>query len=284
VRRTLFVTDLDGTLLGPNGRLSPNSASLLAQAMEGGAFVSFATSRSWRDAMEALGSFLPNAPCVASGGLLVADPAGGPPLRDLRLDRSTAVAVARAFMDSGVMSFVKCVAADGRERILYRELRHPGQRRYASIGDGRFLRVDEYESFILSGGSSVGESWEPALIYTVEEKAAVAVVMDRLAALRRQGCRFEFLSFHDPYTGHEWIEALPEGADKGTAALFVKERVGAARMVAFGDGANDLSLFRAADHAVAVANAVPELKAVAVEVIGPAADDSVAGYILRMTR
>ena len=47
----------------------------------------------------------------------------------------------------------------------------------------------------------------------------------------------------------------------------------------FGDNRNDLALFAAADEAIAVANAVPELRAAADRVIGANDDDGVALYL-----
>ena len=47
----------------------------------------------------------------------------------------------------------------------------------------------------------------------------------------------------------------------------------------FGDNSNDTGMFELADRAVAVSNAVPELKAFADEIIGSSAEDSVALYL-----
>ena len=58
------------------------------------------------------------------------------------------------------------------------------------------------------------------------------------------------------------------------------ERTGATRIVAFGDNINDIPMLKSADLAVAVANCVDEVRAVADIVIGPNTDDSVARFIL----
>ena len=55
--------------------------------------------------------------------------------------------------------------------------------------------------------------------------------------------------------------------------------LGADRIVAFGDNVNDLPMMREADLAVAVENALPEVKEAADIVIGPNTDDSVALFI-----
>lgn len=44
-RQTLFVTDLDGTLLGSDSRVSTRSAQLLADLTEAGVMITAATAR-----------------------------------------------------------------------------------------------------------------------------------------------------------------------------------------------------------------------------------------------
>ncbi len=51
------------------------------------------------------------------------------------------------------------------------------------------------------------------------------------------------------------------------------------RLVVFGDQVNDLDMFKAADEALAVANAIPALKQQATEIIDTNEEDGVARYI-----
>ena len=55
---------------------------------------------------------------------------------------------------------------------------------------------------------------------------------------------------------------------------------GADRVVAFGDNINDIPMLREADVAVAVENAVPEVKRIADVIIGPNTTDAVPRFIL----
>ena len=65
------------------------------------------------------------------------------------------------------------------------------------------------------------------------------------------------------------------------AARRLKALLGCTRLVAFGDGLNDLELFRLADECYAVANAAPQLKALATAVIASNEDDGVARWLAR---
>ena len=83
----------------------------------------------------------------------------------------------------------------------------------------------------------------------------------------------------DPSVG--LLEIYTSGCTKAGAIRRLAQRVGATRVVAFGDNRNDIAMLTAADHAVAVDNAFPEVKAVAHEVIGANTDDAVAHWLAK---
>jgi Cof subfamily protein (haloacid dehalogenase superfamily) len=82
-------------------------------------------------------------------------------------------------------------------------------------------------------------------------------------------------------SNNEYLEFLPPTADKGRALALVAERFGIAQSetIAIGDSWNDTPMVRWAGLGLAVANAKPELKAVADRVIGSNDDDGVAGAL-----
>lgn len=88
-------------------------------------------------------------------------------------------------------------------------------------------------------------------------------------------------------TSVDFLEYMSPQASKGVALRAVQARLGIdpARTLAIGDGENDLPLLAAAGTGLAVANAVPELRALA-EAIIPANDaagvaQALADYVLR---
>jgi Cof subfamily protein (haloacid dehalogenase superfamily) len=82
---------------------------------------------------------------------------------------------------------------------------------------------------------------------------------------------------HATTTGFESIDIIPTGIDKGFGLRKLAEHFGwtAENVVAFGDQGNDLEMLQYAGTALAVENAIPELKAVATRVIGRNDDESV---------
>lgn len=72
-------------------------------------------------------------------------------------------------------------------------------------------------------------------------------------------------------------------ASKAQAALQLKQKLECDRLVVFGDGKNDIDMFKIADEAYAVKNAVSELKAVATGIIGSNENDGVAKYLQKIS-
>ena len=60
-----------------------------------------------------------------------------------------------------------------------------------------------------------------------------------------------------------WIDITNQGINKGTTINKIQEHLGIeiSETIAFGDGLNDIDLFKAAKYKVAMDNAYPELKA-----------------------
>ena len=99
---------------------------------------------------------------------------------------------------------------------------------------------------------------------------------------RQERFRERFTCIFSPelYTGAQWLEILPRGANKASAALRLKQLLNCSRLVCFGDAANDLPLFEAADECYAVENAGPAIKERATGVIRANDRDGVAKWLL----
>ncbi|WP_175400399.1 HAD family hydrolase, partial [Streptomyces prasinopilosus] len=85
-------------------------------------------------------------------------------------------------------------------------------------------------------------------------------------------------------SGPGTVELQPCGVTKATGLALAAEHLGLerGRTVAFGDMPNDVPMFHWAAHGVAMANAHPELKAVADEVTTSNEDDGVAVVLERL--
>ncbi len=85
-------------------------------------------------------------------------------------------------------------------------------------------------------------------------------------------------------SGPGTVELQPSGVTKATGLALAAERlgIGADRALAFGDMPNDVPMFAWAGRGVAMADAHPELKAVADEITLSNEDDGVAVVLERL--
>ena len=101
------------------------------------------------------------------------------------------------------------------------------------------------------------------------------------ADLRRINGINPIFYFDTVYPGNAMIEAFPGTASKANAIRRLADKIGADRIVAFGDNRNDLPMLEIADLAVAVDNAIPEVKQAADIIIGSNDSGAVADFILK---
>lgn len=86
------------------------------------------------------------------------------------------------------------------------------------------------------------------------------------------------------YTKEQWLEIMPFHASKANAVRQLKALLGCEKIVAFGDGKNDIDLFELADEAYAVENAHEDLKKYATDIILSNEEDGVAQWLARNFR
>ena len=94
--------------------------------------------------------------------------------------------------------------------------------------------------------------------------------------------RLRIRFFQNPYDRDwYWITIQPYAATKATAIkrLLQEQRMSAQDLTVFGDHCNDQEMFEIAGRAIAVANAIEELRALSTHQIGHHGDDSVVEFI-----
>ena len=156
---------------------------------------------------------------------------------------------------------------DGKEKFSYApSLINPGTKKFTDSREGD-IRINKVES--------AQDLKEGDIFYVtcIDEPARLLPFYE--ANKERYHCVYQ----KDIYTGEQWLEIMPKTTSKAHAARRLKELLGCERVVAFGDGPNDIELFDVADESYAVANAVPELKCRATAVIGSNEDDGVAKWL-----
>ena len=91
--------------------------------------------------------------------------------------------------------------------------------------------------------------------------------------------KFHCVYQKDIYTDEQWLEIMPFAASKANAIKQLQKLLECDRVVAFGDGRNDIDMFELADESYAVQNADEQLKRYATSVISSNDEDGVAHWL-----
>ena len=267
---TLYLSDLDGTLLRSDQTLSPYTCMVLGRLVEAGVHVSYATARSIDTAARVTKGIGVDIPVIVHNGAFIVDSVTRRPLWSAKFTPEEEETVYSAFLRRGLFPLTYAVI-DGKNRFSYiREKCTKAQWEFVCSRKG--YEDDRRAREIFSPNEALdGDVYYFACIADSERQ--LAPVYDALKD------RFRCIFSRDIYTDAPWLEILPQGVSKASAALRLKELLGCRRIVCFGDAVNDLSMFEIADEKYAVAGAAPELKALATDVIGDNDDDAVAKWL-----
>ena len=266
---TLFVSDLDFTLLRSDGTLSPGAAGTINALIADGVAFTYATARSFRSSRRVTRALDLVLPVVTYGGTVTADPHDGTPLR-VALMTPTVVGVILAAARELAVEPIVFTMDGGRDRIRWDGASgSPGVRSFVGrrAGDPRLAPILSWDEM------------DPATVFYVTMIAPRERLDEFVRGLAGElaGCA-HFLSVGG-YTREDWLEIHAADGTKARAAKRLADDLGAGRMVAFGDNVNDIPLFRVADETCAVANAVPELRSLATRTIRSNDDDGVAEWL-----
>jgi Cof subfamily protein (haloacid dehalogenase superfamily) len=273
-RRTLYVSDLDGTLLGRGSRLSDFSRETLNALLDEGLLFSVASARSVVTIGEVLRGLRLRLPVVEYNGAFLSDLATRRHRVVNALKPERVRWVYEAILEHGSRPFIS--SFDGaQDRVYYGEVANAGMEDYvANRADARDERLTPV----------------PNLADRLNQAVVCFTVIDvecRLRALSAYLEAFapgEIVSHLFCDAAHPewfWLTIHDSSASKDQAIRRMMEHAGleGAELVVFGDHENDLSMFRAAHRSIATANATEILKSVATEIIGSNETDSVARYI-----
>ena len=269
-RRTLYITDLDGTLLQNDRTLSDHTVETVNRLISRGMMVSAATARGTIGVqLVQLDRIRFRHPVIMLGGVLTYDMARRRILHSCDLSSGTVSAVLQAFRRVGRCP--QLYRRRGNEvHIFYTELT-PKEEQFIHRTDPNGRTFDHYYHRVPYLKNT------PAIFFSCQGPRArqeeLAAALEGIGGIR-------VVMYADTYTEDNWfLEICRDDADKGTAARRLCQRVGADRIVAFGDNRNDIPLFREADLALCVENGSDDAKAVADRIIGSNTEDGVAEYL-----
>ena len=267
--KTLYITDLDGTLLNAGAEVSDYAAETMNRLIAGGVHISVATARTAATALPILSRVNFNTPLIMMNGVLVYDP------------------VSRRYIRKEVISgeiagkFISAMHEAGQPGLMY-TLCGEDMRTYyePDVNDALKAFIEERR---IRYSKSFTETDDFA---SIEDEVIYFCFLDKYENIRKfqtlvgsvEGIHIA-LSRNIYSEGQWFIEVFNSAASKRNATMFLREYGGYDRVVGFGDDFPDISLFEACDECYAMENAIEELKKAATGVIGRNSDDGVVKWI-----
>lgn len=269
--KTLYVSDMDGTLLGSDSLVSGRTAEIITDLTRRGALITVATARTPATVVPLLADTLTMPPAIVMTG------------------------AAQWLREAGEFRNVHYIPAVDLDEIADVCSRHDIHPFVYSLDTPSFLSVyhqtvelNPQETEFYSArrhltlkrfhiGRTAPDNNHIMLCYATGHHRSIFAAADELRQ-RRDLSISCYYDIFDRESAH--LEIFAPGVSKASAVLALKAQLDVDRVVVFGDNLNDIPMMQVADYAVAVGNAFDEVKEIADTVIGPNTTDSVARFIM----
>lgn len=263
--RTLYVSDLDGTLLRNNEMTSQYTNQVINQLTDQGMIFSYATARSLITAKKATKGIHAKIPLIVYNGVFV-------------IDNVTEQILISNYFDNSVFDVLKDLFhhqiypivyayIDGVEKFSYiPNLCTDGMNTFLESrkGDIRMRKVQSLDDLILG---------DIFYITCIDEPETLEPLYNKYK--NQYHCIYQT----DIYTHDQWLEIMPLTASKSNAIKQLKSLLKCDHLVVFGDGKNDIDMFDLANESYAVENAHEDLKKRATDIILSNEADGVAKWL-----
>ncbi|MDR3278529.1 MAG: HAD family hydrolase [Oscillospiraceae bacterium] len=261
--KTLFISDLDGTLLDKAARVTAYTAETVNRLTDAGYSFSVATARTEQSVRGLLSGIRVNAPIILLNGVLIYDINDRKYLKIEQLNAEIAAKIREMLARHGADALVYVVDGEHMEVTKH----------YLSSENARLDRIFREDYIPPPAAAKRGETVYFTLAGRFEQ---MRPIHDEIKKIPGVAVVFS----KDDYTEEQWfVECFSEKASKGSGVRFLRENYGFTRIVGFGDNINDIPLFAACDEAYAAANAKPEAKSAATRVIAGNDEDGVAKWL-----
>ena len=264
--KTLYVSDLDGTLLRSDETTSDFTNKTINELISRGMLFSYATARSYVTSRQVTKGIDARIPLIVYNGAFV-------------IDNTSGKLLLSNFFGDDVKSLLDDVVENNIYPIVYSFLDEVERFSYVydncTKGMKDFIRTrkgDRRDNPV----NAVSDLYCGDIFYItcIDDEDKLAAFYEKYR--NQYHCVFQ----RDIYSSEQWLELIPQAASKSNAIKQLKDHLRCDRLIVFGDGKNDIDMFNLADECYAVENAVDELKSIATAVIHQNNDDGVAKWLL----
>lgn len=267
--KSLIISDLDGTLLNSDGKLSEYTVETLNRLMSCGVYFTFATARTIYSAKPITEGLNINVPCILNNGASVYDMKTGKYIKNAYISQEVSRKIISAFRANGVNCFMfRCV--DNVLSTGYDKVTDELMQSYVEERKNKFLQpFFECEDLLneISGNE----------IYINSTGSYDSLLPVKNAVAEIDGADFAF--YKDTYTDKWFLETFSSNASKANGLKFLRKNYGFEYITSFGDNLNDISMFKEADCKIAVGNAHDDVKSIADLIVDTNDNNGVAKWV-----
>lgn len=265
--KTLYVSDLDGTLLRSDEKLSDFACNKINELVNNGLLFSYATARSFYSASIVTKGLIAQIPVVTYNGAIIID------------NKTKKILLANYFNKKEVRYLIDDLMDSGIYPVVYTHKEDKEVFSYLSNQINEDLKKflisknkDERKNIV----TNIDDLYDGDIfhILCIDKKEKLELAYNKYKDIYT--CFFQ----KDMYLHNYWLEIYPKNVSKAKAVKKLKEYLLCDEVVCFGDGKNDIEMFRFADRAYAVINANQELKQYATDIIGSNENDSVVKFLI----
>ena len=273
-RNDLFVSDLDGTLLTDEGRLSPKSRDKLQQLINSGLNFTVASARSLHTISDLFQGVNFSLPVICLNGAYISDLNTQKHLVINEIQGEVRKKIEEYIEQYGIGVYVSS-HHEGTDFLYYNTLNNEGLSWYyndrITNNDTRLRNTDSLDEL---------SNHHITCFTFIDRKQKLEKIEQEL--LQEYDNQVEIHLFENIYSkGWYWLTVHDRRATKDQAIRQIQEKfnLNDKRLIVFGDHINDIKMFRIAHKCIAVQNADERLKEHAHEIIGMNTEDSVVNYL-----
>ena len=268
--KTLYVTDLDGTLLNSEKQLTDYSASVINRFIAQGGLFSVATARMAYGCDEKLAAINLNVPGIIMNGACLYSFAGKKYLDTCTINPANIQLVEDVFDRNGCNAFFYAYN-DNAMSIFYKMDPQPEDVQYLSKRAKEYCReISQVKSY-----AAAAQGRDIVYIASTGSREKIEAVGNDIQSIPGIASTM----YLNIYNGLYCLEIFDVQANKANALLRLKRLLGVDKVIAFGDNHNDTEMMRIADQCYAPDNAVDEVKAMADEILESCDNDGVARFL-----
>lgn len=243
----LVVTDLDGTFLDEDKKISSQNKEAVERLKKNDVKFCICTGRIYASALmisEQVANFFP---IISCNGAFIKDPSQNKVLQSFAIDTSIAIDIIKVLNDLDITYHFY-----NENTIFSNKMARNAKTFYEKFKDQSSKPINVIVAQDLHRHITSNTKINKFILFPGKHEVKQKVI-DYLSSLKH---------IDITRSGEDNIEIMKQGVSKGTGVNFLKEKFGYSRdeIMVLGDQHNDLSMFLEADHSIAMGNAPTDVK------------------------